>query len=473
MQLNVAHKLFLTFLIASTLVIIGMAAFMTWSFERGFIDYIENRRQERIEGFITRLEDFYASEDSWQPLQSDIQIWFDLLFAEVVEEPDNPPRWVERLMQKSMSKDEPDGDKDDTRLDERMLLLSPEHEVLVGDRLNHKVYDEYPIRVNQTIVGYLAHLRGPPLESLIEARFLERQTANFIWIALAAVLLSAALALPLARRLVKPLRDFARGSEALAAGRYSTRMPVESEDEFGRLARDFNALAAALEKTEAQRRQWVADTSHELRTPLSVLRGELEALQDGMRPFDQQAVDSLHAEIMRMKRLVDDLYELSKSDIGSLSYREMVTDAAAILEDTLRHYEPEFNARNITTECHADNDAPQTLRADPDRLAQLFRNLLNNSLRYTDPGGRVRVATHGTNGELIIDFDDSAPGVTDAELEHLFERFYRVEASRNRESGGAGLGLAICRNIVEAHNGRIEAQHSPLGGVRVRITLPV
>jgi two-component system sensor histidine kinase BaeS len=316
-------------------------------------------------------------------------------------------------------------------------------------------------------------LPGPALNELGEIQFLERQGKSFIIIATLMVLFSAALALPLAYTLVKPLKRITAASKSLALGRYEVRVPDHSNDELGQLARDFNELAKTLGQTEQNRRQWVADISHELRTPLSVLRGELEALQDGVRPLKRPAIDSLYADVMRLSRLVDDLYQLSMADLGALSYHKDSIDPVEILREDLSALEAEFRRREI--EIVVNNRVADSVRlyGDCDRLSQLFRNLLNNSVRYTEQGGKLEIRIDRDDGYLILEFLDSAPGVPESELPRLFERFYRVERSRSRDLGGAGLGLALCRKIVEAHNGRIQAHLSPLGGLGIRIDLPL
>ncbi|MGZ8429854.1 MAG: ATP-binding protein, partial [Candidatus Deferrimicrobiaceae bacterium] len=295
----------------------------------------------------------------------------------------------------------------------------------------------------------------------------------FALIALAIACGAALLSFPLAHRMVKRIGDLAEATHRLASGKYDVRVEVSSSDELGRLAQDFNTLALTLEKNEQARRQWVADISHELRTPLSVLRGEIEALQDGIRAATPETIGGLHGEVMKLGRLVDDLYELSLSDIGALTYRMSDTDLADVLNQALDLYRSDFADKNISLETDLSSGPAIPLFADADRLHQLFSNLLENSLKYTDPGGRLRVRIERDGETAIIHFQDSAPGVPGTETGKLFDRLYRVEGSRSRATGGAGLGLAICRNIVEAHKGTITALSSPLGGLWVRVELPV
>ena len=216
----------------------------------------------------------------------------------------------------------------------------------------------------------------------------------------------------------------------------------------------------------------MADISHELRTPLAVLRGEIEALQDRVRTFTPEAARSLHSEVMRLNRLVDDLFQLSMSDIGALTYRKENVDVLAILNREAELFRSEFTEKNISLKLDISTKDEIYIFGDPERMQQLFDNLFSNSLKYTDPGGTLSITCQSAAGGTEILFQDSSPSVPAADIDKLFERLYRVESSRNRASGGAGLGLAICRNIVEAHGGSIAAESSPLGGVLVRITLP-
>jgi two-component system sensor histidine kinase BaeS len=248
-------------------------------------------------------------------------------------------------------------------------------------------------------------------------------------------------------------------------------VPVSSSDELGRLAGDFNAMALTLEMNEKARRQWLADISHELRTPLAVLQGEIEALLDGIRTVTPETIRSLHAETLRLNRLVNDLYQLSLSDLGTLSYHKEDLDPAVVLRDSVDSFRSEFDRKSIRLEADIPDRTDATVFADPERLSQLFANLLDNSLKYTDAGGMLVVRLRGGSNGVTVEFEDSAPGVPGEALGRLFDRLYRVEGSRARESGGAGLGLAICKNIVEAHAGTITAQASPRGGILIRIVL--
>jgi two-component system sensor histidine kinase BaeS len=216
----------------------------------------------------------------------------------------------------------------------------------------------------------------------------------------------------------------------------------------------------------------MADISHDLRTPLAVLRAQLEAIQDGIRSPTIRSTNAMHLEVERLGKLVNDLHELSLTDVGAMTYRRVPIDVVTVLQSAAGSMEGRIEAASLRWVLQIAQ-VPLVISGDDRRLHQLFANLLENSLRYTDSGGvlQVRCAQHGANALIVV--EDSAPGVPDDKMEKLFERFYRVEGSRNRATGGSGLGLAICRNIVEAHEGRITASASQLGGLRIAIELPL
>ena len=198
---------------------------------------------------------------------------------------------------------------------------------------------------------------------------------------------------------------------------------------------------------------------------------ELEAIQDGVRQFTPDSVASLQAEVGTLTKLVDDLHQLSMSDEGALAYQKSSLDLIPLLEVASGAFRERFASRGLTLQLSLPDS--MTVFGDRDRLMQLFNNLLENSLRYTDSGGGLHISAEQRERMVLLTFADSAPGVSDEQLQKLFERFYRTEGSRNRASGGSGLGLAICVNIVQAHNGLIRAAHSPFGGVSITVELPL
>ncbi|MBK8163744.1 MAG: HAMP domain-containing protein [Gammaproteobacteria bacterium] len=482
MNLSIRHKIFLILLLSIGLVVTSMTVLMTWSLEQVFVRFIDGQQQTRIQGIAQRIEREYIEGSGWERLDENQLLWAQMLLGNIDNTVQHRP---ELFTPSSTGHAEIVRDRDlllaqiklteggFLQADRRVMLLDADKSIIYGEPELADLLTLRPITVDKRTVGYLGVLPGPSLADLSAAHILDQQTDAFAFIALTVMLVSALLAYAFADRLIQPLRAITEGSHALAAGHYDSRVPVRGSDELGRLARDFNSLAEALQHNEGIRRQWVADISHEIRTPLAVLRGELEALQDGVRSLDSKAVNSLHGEILRLNRLVDDLYELSMTDLGALQYRKTLVDPVAILLDDLKSHTEEFRAVNIDVTLENRLAEAISLSADPDRLEQLFYNLLGNTLRYTDAGGRLLIRVSRDEQQLILDFMDSAPGVPEEDMPRLFDRLYRVESSRSRAFGGAGLGLAICRNIVHAHGGTISAQTSSLGGLWVRVTLPL
>ena len=239
------------------------------------------------------------------------------------------------------------------------------------------------------------------------------------------------------------------------------------------LAADFNVMAKTLEQSEQMRRQWLTDISHELRTPLSILRGEIEAMQDGVRETSRQNLDSLHSEAIYLSKIVNDLHDLSLAETGALPFNKKTVDPVQVLKETVRLFETRFAQHQITVFDQLVSDQKVALQGDADRLTQLFSNLFENALRYTDSPGSLRIwQTRGQN-RLMLHIEDSGPGVPDESVERLFDRLYRVDHARTRARGGSGLGLTICKSIVEAHGGKISAANGQSGGLRFDIELPL
>jgi two-component system sensor histidine kinase BaeS len=307
----------------------------------------------------------------------------------------------------------------------------------------------------------------------VDAAFLARQYRGIVLTALLLTLLAVAGAVWVGRRWLRPVRDVQHAARRVAEGAFDVRLVPHGNDELADLSRDINAMAASLQQLEASRRRWMAELSHEMRTPLAVLRGEVEALVDGVRPLTAAALLSLQEEVARVTRLVDDFHQLALSDLRALPCSFAPVQPAALVRDAVGRVATRARAASLALDV---DTAPVPLLAhwDPQRIGQLLSNLLENSLRYTDAPGRISLHLRAEGlAHTVLSVDDSAPGVPAADEARLFEPLYRADASRSRRLGGSGLGLAICRAIVRSHGGHIEAGASPLGGLRVVITLPL
>lgn len=489
MTLSIRTKLFLALLGMGTLVVVAMLAFMAWAFERGLVELVQGREQRQIAAIAERLAEVYRRDGGWDLLRGDRHLWVATLFgreggtgpgmgARLQGLGPGPHRRQRDLLQPGVwpparALGPLPADATPQPVEFRLMLLDAAGDIVYGRPQLLPGANRFPIELDGVKVGELALLPGPSAADLGEIQFQARHARALMLIALGTIGLSALVAFALTRRLVRPVHGFQETARRLAGGDLRARVAATGDDELGRLGQDLNTLAETLEANEQARRRWVADISHELRTPLALLRAQLEALQDGVRPLDRPAVDALHADTLRLGRVVDDLYDLSMTDLGAQSYHKLDMDPIQVLTDDIEAFRPRFAAAGLSLTLDDHQGRPARLQADAQRLSQLFRNLLRNSLRYTDRGGGLAVAFKNTSSALVIDFQDSPPGVPEEALPRLFERLYRVEGSRSRDTGGAGLGLAIARNICEAHGGRIEARPAPQGGLWIRVELPL
>jgi two-component system sensor histidine kinase BaeS len=353
-----------------------------------------------------------------------------------------------------------------------LLLQSAKRKLVIGRPQDQSLAYWIPIRLEENTVGYLGFVRRLNITSELDLLFASRIKSNMAWIVLGILLISAFISIPVARLMVRPIEKLRLRANELATGNYRTSATITGKDEIGRLGQDINILATTLKKNLNARQQWIADISHELRTPVAVLQGEIEAIQDGVRALTKNSINSLHQEIVRLSKLVNDLHELSLSDIGALSTRKEKIDIVHLVEAVIEQFRSSLQDQSTIIKLNSSTDKI-IVDGDYQRLEQLFVNLAINSRHYTQSPGTVIVTISKQTRQVVISWSDSEPGVPEADISHLFERLYRVETSRNRNAGGSGLGLAICQNIVEAHHGSITAEHSKLGGVSIVVTLPL
>ena len=491
MRLRLWHRLFIAF---AALSVLALAAFAFWQqqgFRRGFLGYLDEVALERLQPASVRLGTAYAENGNWDFLRDRNDRFIDLVDERRArarganpgpDEPPPPPPDERPPPPGDMAP--PDVDAPPDSRDERpppgarrMLRHGPPDlmpRLVLVDASGARVVGRpdvpadaptLAIESNGVHVGALRIAPLPQPSDAVDVAFAREQLRSASIAAAVVLALALVVAFAFARTLLRPVNALAAGTRSLAAGEYAHRIDVERDDELGRLAIDFNHLAATLEQHRDARRRWGADIAHELRTPLSVLRGEIQALQDGVRTPTPAALDSLNAECERLGALIEDLYELSLADAGALEYRFERVDLAGIVDDIADVQRSACADAGLALDVATDAVVP--LRGDARRLAQLVANLLANARRYTDAPGRIRVEVRASRGGAVLVVEDSAPGVPADALPRLFDRLYRVESSRSRAAGGAGLGLAICRAIVEAHGGRIDASASPLGGLRV------
>ncbi|MGM0520738.1 MAG: ATP-binding protein [Pseudomonadota bacterium] len=445
-------KLFAIILSVNVAISAGVFMAVSYSIDRGFLDYL-NQAQERralvlADGLVNR----------WQYHQN---------WAWLEREPERWPAVVRHALGRShRDRPSPLGEARDFALrarDGRFII--PQQAQRAGD------WHWLALKADEHVIGMLGFRPPQQMMERMESRFLERQQRNLLIIVVSLGIASLLLAGGLSWWLGRRARALAGATLRLTRGDYHTRLPERGRDELSRLARDFNVLAATLEASRDARARWVSDTAHELRTPLAVLRGEIEAMQDGIRPLNQENLTSLAQEVEQLERLVADLRLLSQSDAGALDIHLAPLNLSEHLQNRLADAERWLQDSGLSLNTEIDDGV--MIHGDAQRLRQLWSNLLDNSCAYTDSPGNLRITLKRQGQQAVLTWEDSAPGVPKSELSRLTERLYRVEGSRNRASGGSGLGLSIASALIHAHGGTLEASDSALGGLRWTLRFPL
>jgi signal transduction histidine kinase len=301
-----------------------------------------------------------------------------------------------------------------------------------------------------------------------------RAVDNALWKAgIAATLAAGVISGLVSLSIIRPLRRVVKASQHIAEGHYDQRLPARENDEMGELARSFNRMAEALAATENMRRQLIGDVSHELNTPLASIKGYMEGLQDGVIAPTAETFQLVHHEADRLQRLVHDLQELSRAEAVSSQLDLRPCDPSRIVQTVTARLLPQFADQGIVLENDVSERLPQ-VRADADRVEQVLTNLVGNALQYTAAGGRVTIQATRLDAAIQFSVQDTGVGLTPDDLTKIFQRFYRVDKSRARASGGSGIGLTIAQHIVEAHGGQIWAESPGLNqGSTFSFTLPL
>jgi len=351
------------------------------------------------------------------------------------------------------------------RLHWKLLLVTtvPVIVVIVGIlwlAIDHLAADYFMVLMDKYMVA--------PTET--HHAFLTAIHRYLIWAGALALALSFLLSYLLTRRVLRPLAQMVRATREVASGNFSARVETTTADEVGELGAAFNRMADSLERLERLRKTMVSDVAHELRTPLTNLRGYLEGLADGVVSPDRETFAMLQDEVLRLVHLVEDLGQLARAEAARAYLERREIDLPEAIRQMLAVYRPQIEAKGIAVETDFSPQAGR-VRADRDKLLQAIRNLVDNACKYTPEGGRISVATAAAEDGVRVLFANSGPGIPAADLPYIFERFYRTDRSRSREAGGAGIGLAIVKELIEAHGGRVGAE-SDEGETRVWFILP-
>ncbi len=445
---------------------------------RQFEVYVTRDSARWAQWLAPQLAAYYRTSGSWEGVEQflvgsgGMPMMMPMMMGVPAEE-------MERLHRRMMGQDPMMGDVDMwTGMGLRVVVADADGRVVAdtggewtGNTMPAVAWElALPIALDGTVVGKVL---VTPLAAgnTPEQLFLETVTRAVVWVALGISVLALGIAAFIARQITAPLRRLAMAAYRVARGDLTVRVPVEGQDDLARVSLAFNRMAVALEAQQRLRRQLMNDIAHELRTPLSVIQAQAEALLDGVFPPTPENIQPIYEQTQLLTRLVNDLRELALAEAGELDMarepldmREVIRQAAASMQSA---------ARNKGIHLVVDlPDTPLIVRGDGQRLEQVLLNLLSNALRHTPHGGTVTVRAWEERDHVYCQVRDTGPGIPPDQLPFVFERFWRGDRSRSRETGGTGLGLAIARKWVEAHGGRIWAESPPGEGAVFTFWLP-
>lgn len=469
------YKFFFAFCITSFVAVGLILSLITVNLSTSFNDFVNEAEHKQVSNLKSRIVSYYRDNGSWQRLKGNEPLWKEMLGAKAnsnaadstpTSNGQNATETNDNLLALSSL----------LQTQKRLSLYDVDKQVIIGrDLITDNPYSEV-IELNGKIIGWLSLVPSELVEGSPGNEFLAQQYKNYYIIALMVIVLALITAWLFSRHLLAPISSLIDGTYTLIRGNYSLRIEKKTNDELALLSDNVNVLAETLDKNQNNRFKWMSDVTHELKTPLTVLRGQLIGIQDGVFIADEQRVQLFIDQIDSMSNIVNDLYQLSITDVGGLTYKKQPLNPIQILLQVADSFTAKFEQKKLYVDCsqlaQLMADKKCSVLADKDRIRQLFVNLFENCCRYTAANGQIQISAQIVAKQLHIQIQDSAPGVPLAIQDKLFERFYRVEPSRNRGYGGSGLGLALCKQIIDAHQGEISTSDSSLGGLSINITLP-
>ncbi|MCL5256148.1 MAG: ATP-binding protein [Gammaproteobacteria bacterium] len=467
-RLNTQQQLFLAIAGTGVFLVVVVLLGVRSYFLQNFSDYLAEQEQRRLQQVAVVLSEYYETFHRQMPARvraefSEREIWRQVIQTIQRDLLINPER---------------------VNLDPDLSFSALTLETIGGERIFGPdiaaPVTVFVLSEGQIIATLSTELPTSQMQPLDQV-FRQQQMQSFLWAGALALVVAALAAWFVATRLRARLALLKRTTQQIAAGDYASKLSPRlfdnhQRDDIAELALALQTMATTLNNTEQQRRAFMADIAHELRTPLTVLKGELEAVEDGIRQPDKVLCSRLQQQTEQLARLVSDIDTLAQAQAGGMNYQRSSIDLKQWLQQQVTQWQALAEQHHLQLTLTVSEDSAVTVQADTSRLQQALQNLLQNSVRYTESSealpGQVRVSLTATPTHAVISIEDTAPGVATEHLAHLFERFYRTDSHRHRQQGGSGLGLAISRQIVQAHHGSIHAEPSELGGLKVTITLP-
>jgi len=450
---SLRSKLFAAILLPAVSAVIVMLILWQSGLERAFNNFLLDLEEKPLTRELNRYRDHYLKYGNWQgaPL----------------------PKLRRAKPKKQKNKQDHSGNykrSGPARLGNRLSLYDQDQKVVFGRPDINSNYFVRAIEADGVALGYLGWIPQQEFEDGPDQQLLRQQFIEGSLTGLVIIIICLLVGWGLATHLSRPIRKLGKATEQLRHGKLDLQLDINTGDELAELGQDFNQLAQGLRQAQQHRQEWTTNIAHELRTPVTSLKVQCEAMLDKVVPMDAQRVDRLLSDINRLDRLINDLYQLSLLDHQDLQINAHSLALDLLLQQRVQQFQLRFEQQQI--QLQLDIKPGQYLTTgDPDRLGQVFDNILQNSLAYTNTQGQLLIVMQKRLGNIEIRFEDSKPGMDDEQRAKLFERLYRADLSRSRNSGGAGLGMALVKALLEAQAASISSYPSPLGGLGLIIKL--
>lgn len=453
---SISSKLILAFLSIGIISVAIIFVTATLNTRSEFIRFLTDQTQSNV---VTQLSAYYEQYGSWEGVES--------VLSPDGDEPGQGPG--------------PEGPGPNRRF--YPFTLTTESGVVIVPNGRYHGGDHVPqadlakgisITKDDQVIGVLVPIPMPFQGRPREVEFIDRTNRILLYGALIGAVIALLLGIFLSRTLTRPIRELTRATHAVSEGDLSQQVPVRSKDELGELAQAFNKMSSELSRSVNTRKQMTADIAHELRTPLSLILGHAEAVHDGVLPPSRENFEIIREEAERLEHLVNDLRILSLADAGELSINPQRVEPDRLLREVAAIYQYQTQRKNITLDLDIAASLSE-VEVDPGRMTQVLTNILDNALRHTPEGGRIVLSARDLNDQVELAIQDSGPGLEAQDIDRIFDRFYRTDASRQRDGdflGGSGLGLAIARSIIQAHGGQLSAESEMGKGLKVIVRLP-
>jgi two-component system sensor histidine kinase BaeS len=440
---------FVILLITVSLIALSAAFLLRELMLKDFREYLEGEREDRIYWITAAMESSYDKNEGWSTKDVvEDMIWALMLGFDV--------RLYDMKGEVIMDTERAINAQSQAVV-RRVIALSDFDERRTGEK-----FVPYPLFLGGEQIGHLeVSLLSPRKEGVFVARSDRLLLVSLLVLGGFAIIFSVFFS----RKLTFPIKGLTRAATDISGGNLKSRVKISGNDEIAQLSDAFNRMAQSLEIQESLRRKLTTNIAHELRTPISAIRGELEAMIDGLIPIDKEHLQSLYAEIGRLRKIIEGIEELSQAEASSRYLRKTIFPLYPFLEGISGRFGMLFAEKGVGIELSCDEKL--TINADPDRLSQIIINLLSNALKATESGGNVMITANEGQTGTVIEVGDSGSGIADEDIPFIFERFYRGE------KGGLGIGLTIVRELIEAHGGTITARSDAGKGAVFTLTFPV